>query len=489
MKTKICKNLAVVLVMTLFISSVALPAGYAASEVYVNDSDSTLGTDIGSAWAVGSGGDVSQVGDVYVITGTGTVKIGQTSTPGGLPSGEPDGSTIRVKNTVVRVGIFFPGGYSGSSAVSTVTLENYANSSGFRFGYYDSNRNFHETGSTDCTRIIISGGGGSTGAIVSDASTGGSLYSHTDGSNNLAVVPISGSGKAITKVVNKGSSDNTFYGGFEFFRYQGGASFTVINVLPLEDYIKGVVPIEMSPSWPREALKAQAVCARTYYAYYVAASPNAWSQYKFDITNDTRCQAYLGTARANSNSDAAVDETAGQYITYNNSLCAALYSSSCGGGTESNANVNGNNYHPYLAGVIDPYEAAAADVNPNNKWAPIVMTPAQLGGKVGLGAIDRVEPTYSPTNNCIKLVLTDTNGYSVTIERDACRTRLGMNSIHYTVTKNADGNFVFNGGGLGHNVGMSQYGAFAIARNYGGNYRQILRFYYTGVKISTGVQA
>lgn len=484
MKTKICKNLAMVLVMALFISAAVMPVGYAASEVYVNDSDSTLGTDVGSAWAIGGAGEVSQVGDVYAITGTGTVKIGQ-ATPSGLPSGEPDGSTVRVRNTTVRVGIFFPGGQSNSSAISVVRLENYANSSGFRFGYYDSNRVFHENGSTDCTRISISGGGGSTGAIVSDTATGGSLYSHTDGANNLAVVPIS-SGKGITKVVNKGSSDNTFYGGFEFFRYQGGSSFTVINVLPLEDYIKGVVPIEMSASWPREALKAQAVCARTYYASYPSST---WAHYKFDVTNDTRCQAYYGTARATSNSDAAVDETAGQYVTYNGQLCTTLYSSSCGGGTESNANVNGNNYHPYLAGVIDPYEAAAADVNPNHTWGPVVMTPAQLGGRVGLGAIDRVEPTYSPTNNCIKLVLTDTNGNSATIERDACRTRLGLKSIHYTITKNADGNFVFNGGGLGHNVGMSQYGAFAIARNYGGNYRQILRFYYTGIKISTGVQA
>ena len=70
--------------------------------------------------------------------------------------------------------------------------------------------------------------------------------------------------------------------------------------------------------------------------------------------------------------------------------------------------------------------------------------------------------------------------------RDRCRTALQMKSIRYSIEKDAEGNYVFTGGGFGHNVGMSQWGAYAMAKYYEKDYRFILGFYYTGVELSYG---
>lgn len=472
MKNPKITNILLALVLMLALSSYAFTgAALAGNSIYVNDSQSVLGTNIYSAWAVGSGGS-SVIGGKNVITGSGIVSLGEGSVDiPNVPSGEPDGTTVSVSVSTVKVGLYF-----SDNALSTANLENEVGA-GYQFGYFDSGRAFHSLGSTNETRITMKPTGSGTEVTVYITGTETVLYTHSDAGKNLAVRPVSDSGKAVTWFKN-----NTYYGDFEYFRCNGESKLTVIGVLPLEDYVKGVVPYEMPASWSLDALKAQAVCARTY----LAANVNSWSKYGFDVTNDQRSQAYGGLKNATANSNAAVEQTEGEYLTYKGRLCSALYSSSSGGGTEDNENVNGNNYHPYLKGVIDPFEESVSSINYYSSWTK-TLTPEQLGSRVGLGEIVKAEPTYSDTNNCIKLVLTDVDGKTATVQRDACRTRLGMNSIHYTVTRDSSGNFVFTGGGLGHNVGMSQYGAYAMAKNYGLNYRQILRFYFTGVNISAGV--
>lgn len=473
MNRKTKRRVVLITAIALALSSVGvMGSALAAGDIYVNNGSNTLDIGIGSAYAVGGDGSVSIVGDTYAITGSGTVKLGDNGggAAGDVPNGDPDGSTVAVKYNTVRVGLFY-----GSNALYEANLQNQVGS-GYKFGYYDGDRVFHELDSTGQTKITMKPTGNGTEVSVYITGTNTLLYTHSNSSYNLAVRPVSTSGKAVTWFKNF-----TYHGDFEYYRYHKDR-VTVIGVLDLEDYVKGVVPYEMPPSWSLEALKAQAICARTYFA----ANVNAVPQYKFDVYNSTYSQAYGGTQNANANTNAAVDQTAGQYITYNGKMCSALYSSSSGGGTEDNENVNGNSYHPYLKGVIDPYEASVASQNPKSSWS-VVRTPAQLGALVGLGEIVEAVPTYSATNNCIKIVFTDSNGRTATVQRDACRTKLKMDSIHYTISRDSSGNFVFNGGGYGHNVGMSQYGAYAMAKNYGFNYRQILRFYFTGIKISTGV--
>jgi len=531
----------------------------AAGSIYVNDSSNVLSGDLGSAYAVGGTGSSSVVGGSYAITGSGVELIGKSAGTPTIPSGDADGTTIRVSQMTARVGLYYY--YSGSrnTALSTASLENKVGR-GYKFGYYDANRNFIELGSTEVTTLTMvpdintAVSSGTVGCyhikllnqysdfnaakyaaaqyadgfpayingvyyvlignyqsaadtntartnmgIMGDIFTGSSrcvavtktgttkiLFEFDGGSSaNLAVRPVALGSKAITWF--KGYA---YYGDFEYFRYITD-KLTVINIVDLEDYVKGVIPYEMSPSWPIEALKAQALCARSYFATNV----NTYSKYGFDVTGDTYSQAYRGTNLATSTTDTAVDVTQGEYVTSNGSVCSALYFSSDGGGTENSENIFTTAY-PYLRGVLDPFEDdVPLTMNTYKSWH-YEFTGAQLTAKLTAqgytgGTITNVIPTYSNTGNVISLTFSDAGGASFTVTKSSCYSVLGLPSVHYTITasQTTTGLFVIDGGGWGHNVGMSQWGAYSMAKNYGLNYRQIIRYYYTGVNISKGIVA
>jgi stage II sporulation protein D len=302
-------------------------------------------------------------------------------------------------------------------------------------------------------------------------------------SKNLAVSPQCTSGKAVTWF--KGYK---YYGDFEYVR-RTGEKITVINILEIEDYVKGVIPYEMGGTWPAEALKAQALCARTF----AAAHFGVYSAYRFDVTNDTFSQCYRGTGSATTVSNGAVDATAGQFITYNGSLITAMYSSSFGGGSENSENIFSTAYG-YLRGKIDPFESAADGVNKKSAWT-YTFTKAELStllksyGRT-LSTVSTLAVTYSDTNNAIGLKFTDVAGKTVSLDKSVCyvfsTSYLDLPSVHYIAADMGD-YIVFTGGGYGHNVGLSQYGAYAMATTYGMTYDQIINFYYTGVAISAGV--
>ena len=334
-----------------------------------------------------------------------------------------------------------------------------------------------------------------------------------------------------------------YRGDFRFERINGGAS-TVVNLVDLETYIKGIVPYEMTTSWPLEALKAQAVCARTYS---MSSSRQHGSDH-FDLCNTTHCQAYRGVERAGTNSDRAVDETAGQLIYYNGKpVTDAVYYSSNGGASEDAKNVWGSEVG-YLKGKLDPYEADIASVAGNYSWSK-TYTAAELKERFhakNYACDDIVDLTtkLSATGNVIELKIVDAAGKSYTISKaDSIRTLLGLNSIRFTVTTSGsaqgqanggyevagaespvpldslyalggdgksapvpsqsyiitgDGvkalepvrsaadvtgvSYTFTGTGWGHSVGMSQWGAYAMAKR-GYTYLDILNFYYTGITV------
>ena len=529
----------------------------AASSIYVNDSQNVLSGDISSSYSVGGTGTVSVTGGTYAITGDGIVQIGQSTTIP-VPTAAPDGANVTVKQSTIRVGLYYYYNTSRDTSLATASLENKVGG-GYKFGYFDSSRTFYEVGNTATTQLTmvpdvnttvtagiigcyhiklsgtyadfntaqsvasqytgafpayisgtyyvmfgnyqtstdaanakaslgISGDvftGSSRSVAVTKTGTTNILFEFDCGTNaNLAVRPVNASGKAITWF--KGYA---YYGDFEYYRYVS-AKLTVINVLPLEDYVKGVIPYEMSSSWPLEALKAQALCARTFYA----ANAGRYSLFGFDITADDYSQVYKGTTGATSTTDSAVDVTAGRYITYNGAFCTTFFFSSDGGGTEDSENVFTSPL-AYCRGVIDPYEEVIpASTNTRKSWSK-QFTSAELLAKVNgkgysLANIVSVTPTFSDTNNVIALTFTDSAGKIATFSKSACYSfscsTLAMNSIHYTITQNGD-TYVFNGSGWGHNIGMSQWGAYSMATNYNYNCRQIIGFYFSGVSISLGV--
>ena len=131
----------------------------------------------------------------------------------------------------------------------------------------------------------------------------------------------------------------TWFQGYKYnggFRYEriGGGDLTVVSVVDMETYIKGVIPFEMSNDWPLEALKAQAICARSYA--YNNISQNKHSAHHFDVCSSTDCQVYRGAGsnvssyQSTDRTDRAVEETAGEYALYDGTVIEAFYSSRSG---------------------------------------------------------------------------------------------------------------------------------------------------------------
>jgi stage II sporulation protein D len=142
-------------------------------------------------------------------------------------------------------------------------------------------------------------------------------------------------------------NEKAYRGRLEVFANTRG-SLTVVNVVSLEDYVRGVVPNELSPGgWPElEALKAQAVAARTY----AVSNLGRFASDGYDLTPDTRSQVYGGRTTEHTLTDRAVFETRGRVATYQGRPINALYTSTCGGRTEDAENIFGGDAPPYLRG-------------------------------------------------------------------------------------------------------------------------------------------
>ena len=254
----------------------------------------------------------------------------------------------------------------------------------------------------------------------------------------------------------------------------------MINCVSLEDYVKGVIPYEMDPLWPLEALRAHAVCARTYVVYNQSAYP----EYGFDLNDNTECQVYKGCREANAMTDYAADSTAGQLIRYQGEICEIYYFAADGGSTEDGLHVF-QTERPYLCGKQDPFELTidyplrAGEVRYDGETLSALL----LRRGYEIGTVAEILPEYSETGNVIALSFRDEQGETLRIEDRPCYTSLRLNSCHFSVTKDG-GEFVFTGGGLGHSCGMSQWGACAMALNYGCSCDDIIRFYYTGAYIA-----
>ncbi len=155
----------------------------------------------------------------------------------------------------------------------------------------------------------------------------------------------------------------------------------LVDLVGLETYLAGVVPGEMPVDWPVEALKAQAVAARTY------AIAGLVKGRSYDLMTDARSQSYYGVGAETPRSSRAVRETKGEILTYDGAPITAFYSSSSGGKTVSALDVYGTDI-PYLQSVDDPWD----DASPNHRWEPRVYSPEALAQafKVAGPVIDAV---------------------------------------------------------------------------------------------------
>jgi stage II sporulation protein D len=195
-----------------------------------------------------------------------------------------------------------------------------------------------------------------------------------------------------------------------------------INVVPLEQYLYGVVPSEMPSTWSPEALKAQAVAARSYaIATRQLGAP-------FDVFNDTRSQMYLGIDHESPATTAAVTATRKQIVLYNGAVATTYFSSTSGGRTESALNWMGKAV-PYLVSVADPYD----DLSPYHNWGPTPVTAQSIVKALKLtGPLTDATAKLSSSGRVATLSFL-TPFEPVTVPATTLRGAVGLRSTWFTV--------------------------------------------------------
>ena len=273
------------------------------------------------------------------------------------------------------------------------------------------------------------------------------------------------------------------YRGLLELRRTASGRLTVINEVDLEEYLYGVLKMEVDPEWPADALKAQAVAARTL----ALQSMGRFASEGYDVRATTDTQVYGGISAEDPRTTAAVEDTRGEIMTYEGRPIFAAYHSDSGGYTESSELVWGGRY-PYLQAVPDPYSTGA----PNHEWIVRMDLPAfeerlRRAGRSanGITGIEVVETTPSGRVGLVRI--TGAQGVA-TVKGTDLRAIMGATLLRSTlfivrITPDEQPLVEFLGRGSGHGVGLSQWGARGMAAS-GRTYTEILKYYYTGIEIS-----
>ncbi|HEY9712306.1 MAG TPA: SpoIID/LytB domain-containing protein [Chroococcales cyanobacterium] len=247
---------------------------------------------------------------------------------------------------------------------------------------------------------------------------------------------------------------------------------SAINLVDLEDYLLSVLPSEMPSSWPVEALKAQAIAARSY----ACANLGKHGKDGYDLKATVEDQVYSGVSSENESTCRAVAETAGIVLKYEDKPVSAFFHSTSGGSTELAENVWGRKV-PYLKAVPD-YD----DASPHFSWVRR-FTGDEVERALGpdyaqLTALTVV--SRNPSSRVREVLVTNGNQTHI-VSGETFRKILHLPSSNFNVGYK-DSAFEFAGRGSGHGLGMSQYGARALA-NQGYNAAQILTYYYKDVSV------
>ncbi len=331
------------------------------------------------------------------------------------------------------------------------------------------------------------------------------------------------------------------YRGYIYFNTNGN-EIIPINHVKLEEYLYGVVPREMPASFNMEALKAQAIAARTYALHNI----NKHSNEGFNLCDTTHCQVYGGMDGEHENTNRAVDETYGMVIEYDGEIIDAIYHSNSGGHTRDAKEV-WNNDLPYLIGVEDKYSEGTTASNWSFSIDSLELNKELINNGINTGHILDIQVVErTPSGRVTKMKVIGQNGEEILTESQI-RQVLGTNNLKttwfmieseggnekkyfYVMDSNSqspkpinldnsyiiddnfksgiisankiniidkdkinaidnqsnfeNGDFVINGKGFGHGVGMSQWGAKAMA-DAGYTYEEILKFYYTDIDINS----
>ena len=267
-----------------------------------------------------------------------------------------------------------------------------------------------------------------------------------------------------------------YFGGVKILKR--GSTMTVINIAPVEEYLRGVLPKEMIQSWPLEALKAQAVAARTF----VLKNREKHKADGYELCATTHCQVYSGVETF-ATTDRAVAETRGEVLFHGGRTVDAPFHADSGGMTESAANVWGGN--------VAHLKAVAEEMKHTQAWT-VKFTVYDFSSRMGsaFGTVQKFILTPltlgksandRSTSGRVKSAQIVGSKKTVTMRGDEMRRKFSLPStlFHVSIIGNE---VVFTGYGKGHGVGLSQYGAKAYAEK-GWKYDKILAHYYQGATL------
>lgn len=317
-------------------------------------------------------------------------------------------------------------------------------------------------------------------------------------------------GQPIRFVAGEGTvftfDDGSRYAGTIEARLAGDGDLVIVNDVTMRTYVEGLA--EVPVSWPMEALKAQAVAARTYAWYSIRLA----SFDGYDICDTVACQVFAGRSHVEAPEGQrwadAVAATEGEVVLYDGEPILARYFSTSGGHTRNNEDVfPSEGPRPYLVGVPDPHD----EVSPLHRWE-VTFTREQLDAIAARGEqLSEAVPVrdlrfVDPPTGADRVVAVREDGHEVSVPASSFRafvstvapelypdeypskragsdrplpTTIPSSRLRFTVT---DDEVVIEGRGWGHGVGMSQYGALGRAQE-GQTYDQILRAYYTGAQV------
>lgn len=291
--------------------------------------------------------------------------------------------------------------------------------------------------------------------------------------NKIAIADLAGRTELIIEPKDNGYvwiGDRWYRGKTRLIRE--GNTITAINHVDLEHYLYSVVGAEAVSSWPIEALKAQAVAARSYALY----KRNSEANDIYDVDTTVSTQVYKGLDTEYTTTHEAVNSTLGQIMTYNNEVILAAFHSSSGGHTENVEDVWSSPL-PYLRAVVD-YDHQA----PVFEWQQVFPVHRIKSLVAGIGNIRGLQPVQmTPRGRVITMKVTGDRGTAMVSGKDLRKT-LKLRSTLFRMS--TDGNNVqVRGRGFGHGLGLSQWGAYYLAQQ-GVNYDRILAHYYQNASLT-----
>ncbi|HJV66189.1 MAG TPA: SpoIID/LytB domain-containing protein [Geomonas sp.] len=260
----------------------------------------------------------------------------------------------------------------------------------------------------------------------------------------------------------------------------GERGLLVVNELPLEEYLVGLINCEISSAWPMEAIKAQAVIARSYAIYQKNARRGA----PYQLESSVMDQVYEGCDVEDSRAARGVQETAGEVLTWDSKVIQAFYHSNCAGHTESSKNVWGLSI-PYLRGVPCRYCQQANPIRWELKLPLKKVEAALKAGGFRVSGVRALRVLDRNESGRVQEVAVFEGRGRVTVPGTAFRKALGYGQLKSTnfEIKVAGDDCLISGTGSGHGVGLCQWGAKQRAAE-GFDYREILTYYYPGVQLA-----